>query len=179
VAAFPPHRARAHPPAPLGSVLRPVLLLGWLLLPLGCAGTGHPPTDAEPGARVPPPGWALTGNSPDLPGSVCAVGIAGPTFFRFDAVETACDAARSGLARTLRVRIHTTSLDIQTGESGSRDSQSVMQVASYVNDLVLEGSRIVEVWYDESGAGFARKPNYTYALACIDEASVSGGPEKR
>ncbi len=153
-------------------------LLGLLLI-TGCAGTGKKGT--HPSDEVPPeaPQWALTGNSPDLPGSVCAVGIAGPTFFRFDAVETACDAARTALASTLKVKIHSTSLDIQTAESGMRDSQTVVEVSSYVNDLVLEGSRIIEVWYDEGGNGFARKQNYTYALACIDEASVSVPPSPR
>jgi hypothetical protein len=149
-----------------------------LLLP-GCAGKGKKTAGPDVEAPKEAPHWAVTGNSPNPSGSVCAVGIAGPTFFRFDAVEIACDAARSALARTLKVKIHTTSLDIQTTESGMKDSQTVLEVSSYINDLVLEGSRIVEVWYDEAGTGFARKQNYTYALACIDESAVSSGPASR
>jgi len=154
----------------------PALLL--LVILAGCAGAGRAGGGAD-AKTSPPPDWARSGNGPALPGLVCAVGIAGPTFFRFDAVEVACDAARTSLARSLRVRVHTSSLDIQTNESGMKDSQTVVEVASTINDLVLEGSRIVEVWYDEHGAGFARKPSYTYALACIDEAAVPQAPASR
>ncbi len=142
----------------------------------GCAGTGDRDSTPLPDAPAPVPDWAQTGNPPDPTGTLCAVGIAGPTFFRFDAVETACDSARSALARSLRVKIQTASLDIQTSESGMKETQTVVEVSSYVNELVLEGSRIVEVWFDKHGEGFARKKSYTYALACIDEAAVSAGP---
>ncbi len=152
------------------------LLIVFLLLWSGCAGSGKKFVEQGNEPRKDAPPWALTGNSPHQPGLVCAVGIAGPTFFRFDAVETASDAARSALARTFRVQILASTIDIQTTEGGGRDSQTVVQVASHVNDMVLERSRIVEMWYDEWGTGFVKKPQYTYALACMDEASVSAGP---
>jgi hypothetical protein len=155
-----------------------LLITGLLAIGLmpSCAGTGDRGKAPAPVGSADAPDWALTGNTPDPKGTLCAVGMAGPTFFRFDAVETACDSARNALARSLRVKIQTTSLDIQTSESGMKDTQMVMEVASYVNELVLEGSRIEEVWFDEHGKGFARKKNYTYALACIDESAVSAGP---
>lgn len=104
---------------------------------------------------------------------VCAIGVAGPTFFRTDAVEKAGDAARTELARTLSVKVQTAMLDVQTTGGGRKESISVVEVSSYVNEVVLDGSRIIEVWYDEYGKGFAQKPNYTYALGCVEAASIS------
>ena len=84
--------------------------------------------------------------------------------------------ARNELARALRVRIETSTLDIQTEGGGRRASQTVTEVSSYVNEIVLEGSTIIGVWYDRSGEGFARKPRCTYALVCIDKASLPPDP---
>ena len=47
-----------------------------------------------------------------------------------------------------------------------------MAVSTYVNEIVLQGSTIIGVWYDPNGAGFAKKPRCTYALVCIDAASL-------
>ena len=103
---------------------------------------------------------------------VCAIGLGGPTYFRADGAEGAIDNARSELGRTLQVRIETRTLDIQTQDGGRRESQTVTQVSSYVNETVLQGSTIIGVWYDQAGEGFAKKPRCTYALVCIDEASL-------
>jgi hypothetical protein len=104
------------------------------------------------------------------------VGFAGPTYFRGDGVEAAVERARNELARTLRIRIETSTLDIQTEGGGRRASQTVTEVTSHVNEIVLEGSTIVGVWYDKSGEGFAGKPRCTYALVCVDEDSLTPDP---
>lgn len=155
---------------PVGLAL--LLALGLLLPAAGCSKSGKN-LKPDPSELVTPPNWALTGKTPDIQGVVCAVGVAGPTFFRTDAVEKAGEAARAELARTLSVRVQTAMLDIQSGGGGHKESVSVVQVSSYVNEVVLDGSRIIEVWYDEYGKGFAQKPQFTYALGCIESASIS------
>jgi len=153
--------------APIGA-----LALAVIIALTGCAGKGSKPGDPDL-EEISPPTWVLTGSPPEITGAVCAIGVAGPTYFRTDAVDSACESARSALARTLSVRVQTAMLDIQTGGGGRRETQSVVEVSSYVNEVVLEGSKIIEVWYDEQGRGFAQKPDYTYALGCIDAGSVS------
>jgi len=148
------------------------LVLALLFAFVGCAGKGSRTADQDI-KEIPPPTWVITGSPPEITGAVCAIGVAGPTYFRTDAVESACESARSALARTLSVRIQTAMLDMQAGGGGKRQTQSVMEVSSYVNEVVLEGSKIIEVWYDERGRGFAQKPEYTYALGCIDAGSIS------
>lgn len=159
---------------------RGLLLPFLLLLPLlaGCPGAGSRSGAPAPGIPdVPPPSWALTGTVPDSPGGkVCAIGMAGPTYFRSDGVEAAADKARGELARTIQVRISTASLDIQRSAGGGTTSQTVVEVSSAVNRLVLEGSKIAEVWYDPSGRGFAHRPRCTYALVCIDGAALPHRP---
>jgi hypothetical protein len=103
---------------------------------------------------------------------VCAIGLGGPTYFRADGVESAIENARGELARTLQVQIETRTLDVQTERGGHRESQTVTEVSAYVSEIVLERSTIIGVWYDKAGKGFARKPRCTYALVCIDEASL-------
>jgi len=148
-----------------------LLVFFWLLA--GCSGTGSE-LMREPGQDEPvPPKWVCTGEAPEITGAVCAVGIAGATYFRSDAVKKAAEEARNELARTVAVRVQTAMLDIQTGGGGRRGSRTIMEVSSFVNEIILEGSRIVEVWHDEYGRGFAGISGYTYALACIDSASLS------
>lgn len=142
----------------------------------GCTAT-RPDSAGTPAAEEsPPPLWGITGRAPELPQwPVCAIGLGGPTYFRGDGVEAAIENARSELARTLQVRIETRTLDIQTEGGGRRESQTVTEVSSYVNDIVLQGSTIIGLWYDKTGEGFAKKPRCTYALVCIDEASLPTG----
>ena len=128
---------------------------------------GKKPIDSGP-AFPDPPEWVRTGQAPQVSGSVCAVGVSGPTFFRTDAVIRAEEEARGALARTLTVKIHTGMIHIQDESGGVMDRQTVFEVSAYANEKVLEGARIMEVWFDEPGWGFAQKPEYTYALACID-----------
>ncbi len=151
-----------------------------LLLPVlaACSGSAPERPAVEPEIpRPPPPGWALTGRVPDEGGRrLCAIGIAGPTYFRNDAVEAAAENARGELARSIQVRISTATLDIQRHGGGGTTSQTVVEVSSSVNRLVLEGSTIASVWYDEAGVGFAHKPRCTYALVCIDGAALPFRP---
>ena len=101
------------------------------------------------------------------------MGFAGPAYFRKDGIEMASEKARVELALTMEVKIQKSVLDIQRNSgNGTRDSQSIMEVTASFNDLILEGSKIVEIWYDEEGKGFGRRPRSTYALACIDLASI-------
>ena len=139
----------------------------------GCAAAGPEPEGAATAKQPGPPEWVVTGRTPEISGwPVCAVGVAGPTYFREDAVEAAVDKARGALARPLQVRIETRSLDIQTERGGRHESQTVMEVASHVNEAVLERSTILGVWYDGPGEGFAKTPQCTYALVCMDQASL-------
>jgi len=84
-------------------------------------------------------------------------------------VEAAIENARGELARTLQVRVETSTLDVQTDRGSGRESQTVIEVSSYVNEIVLQGSTIIDVWYDKRGEGFAKKSRCTYALVCMDE----------
>lgn len=143
-----------------------------LLLQADCASSGQKPEASQSPAPSPAPAWALTGEAPELAGSVCAVGLAGPTYFRTDGVEAAEEDARRALAHTLEVSVKTHMLDIQTGGGGGSSGQSVVEVSSFVNEVVIQGSRIVEVWYDAAGRGFAQKPRCTYALVCVEKASL-------
>ena len=139
----------------------------------GCAAARIEGPGSGPAEDATPPDWVITGSPPDVrEWPVCAVGFAGPTYFRADGVEAAVESARNELARTLQVRIETRTLDIQTEGGGRRESQTVTEVSSYVNEIVLQGSTIVGVWYDKAGEGFAKHPRCTYALVCIDAASV-------
>jgi len=142
-----------------------VLLIALCGVFTACA--GKKTIDSEP-SFPDPPEWVRTGQAPQVSGSICAVGVAGPTFFRTDAVMRAEEEARGALARTLTVKIHTGMIHIQDEDGGVMDRQTVFEVSAYANEKVLEGARIMEVWFDEPGWGFAQKPEYTYALACID-----------
>ena len=141
----------------------------------GCAAPG-PELGSPPPEEPQPPQWVITGRTPEHDkGSLCAIGVAGPTYFRTDGVEVAVENARAELARTIRIRIESSTLDVQTESGSRRGSQTVMQVSSYVNEMVLQGSTIVGVWYDSPGTGFAKKPRCTYALVCMDEAFLPAG----
>ena len=115
-----------------------------------------------------PPEWVRTGEAPQIAGAICAIGVAGPTYFRTDAVTSAEEQARGALAKSMAVKISSGMIHIQNEDGGVMDTQTVFEVSAYANEMVLEGSRIMEVWFDEPGWGFAKKPEYTYALACID-----------
>ena len=152
-----------------------ILVLALSLGTAGCAAPG-PELGSIPPEEPQPPQWVITGRLPEHDkGSVCAIGFAGPTYFRTDGVEAAVENARTELTRTLQIRIESSTLDIQTEGGSRRGSQTVMQVSSYVNEIVLQGSTIVGVWYDSPGTGFAKRPRCTYALVCMDEASLPAG----
>lgn len=149
------------------------MALGLLCLVLACSSSG-PEQLKGPGPDTrKAPKWVCTGEAPDIPGALCAVGIAGATYFRSDAVKKAAEEARDELARSVSVKVQTAMFDVETGGGDRKEFRSVMEVSSFVNEIILEGSRIVEVWHDEQGLGFAKQPGYTYALACIDSTSLA------
>ena len=118
------------------------------------------------------PEWALTGNAPETQGSICAVAVAGPTYFRTDGVEAASERARSALAKTLEVEIRSNMVDLQTHDASAHEYQSIVEVSTFASELVLHGAEIVEIWYDEKGIGFGQKPRCIYVLACMDSGSL-------
>ncbi len=144
-----------------------------LCLALACSGSGPEQLRGPSPNPQKAPKWVCTGEPPNIPGTLCAVGIAGATYFRSDAVKKAVEEARNELARSVVVKVQTAMLDVQTGGGGRKEYQSIMEVSSFVNEVVLEGSRIVEVWHDKHGMGFAKQPGYTYALICIDSTSFA------
>ncbi len=157
-------------------LLQPLFLqlaLGFFLSCLGCLGAGTESVPADAGLKAPPPPeWVLTGKTPERTGEICAIGVAGPTFFKTDAKKIAAEEARCELSRTLQVKIASNTLDIQINESGRKDTQTIFEVSSYLNDIIMEGSRIIEIWYDKSGQGFIKKPNCTYVVTCIEKSSL-------
>ncbi len=149
------------------------LVPGFCLLILGCFGTGTETTPDTILEAPPPPEWALTGKTPEISGEICAIGVAGPTFFKTDAKKIAAEEARCELARTIHVKIETNTIDIQINDRGLKDTQTVFEVSSYLNDIIMEGSRIIEIWYDKHGKGFIQKPNCTYVITCIEKNAIS------
>ncbi len=103
--------------------------------------------------------------------ALCAVGVSEPTFYRRDARENAAEAARSELARTLRIEITSVMVDISSSNGSAVSETTVSSISVWAASTVMEGASIKEYWRDEEG--IAGKQGFTYALVCM-ERKLSG-----
>lgn len=130
----------------------------------GSIGTASPPgpTPPQPSSEI--PDWVV--KLPRKSDQLCATGAVGATYFQQDGRKYAAEAARNALARSIRVTINSLMEDVQTSYGGWTRNYVTSEVATVVQDGVVEGAEIISYWYDKQGA--FSQARMTYALACID-----------
>ncbi len=112
------------------------------------------------------PGWLE--KLPQKEGTLCAVGMSGPTYFTTDAKRLAAENARKELARTLSTEINSIIIDVRTERGGYIKEAGTARVSSYVTDVIMRGARIMAYWLDREGMALNGRKGLTYALACIE-----------
>jgi len=101
-----------------------------------------------------------------------AVGISGPTYFVEDAKIYAAENARRELAKALSTQVQALSLSLRREHTFKEAEVSMLTVSSWVTDVVVLNSQIVELWLDLKAEVPNSQPSSVYALAVIDLSAV-------
>ena len=95
---------------------------------------------SEPKIHNKPPDWVLGKGHPDYPGKQYLIGVG----FSDLHSGSAKDSARSNLAKTLKVKVRATMVDIST-----KDKSRIESVIKTEVDTILQGVEIQDGWLDQ------------------------------
>ena len=138
-----------------------------LLLVSGCAGglKGLGDETIPDKAKLPssPPDWVLGKENPRFPPARYLIGV-GSSDTKSDSAQA---SARSNLAKNLKVKIHSTMVDVSTTEQTYIESIIETEV-----DTVLEGVEIKDGWHDLDKGVF-------YSLAVVERSLAAASIQRR
>jgi len=132
---------------------------------LACQDDADGAQDGRQGTRH-VPDWLY--NVPRIGGSLCALGLAGPTLDPGDRDELARTDALDRLAEALAVRIDQVLLDIDREETAL---VSFPKVDAWATEAANTKGKVEKEWIDDEGIGPLGRPGMHYALACIGAGS--------
>ena len=147
-------------------------LVNWLILIMvsGCAGglnglgvEQESPLEKAAAPSSPPPDWVLGKNHPRFSQSRHLMGIGVSDKNSVSANES----ARSNLAKNLKVKIHSTMVDVSTTEQTYVESVIETEV-----DTVLEGVEIKDGWLDQDKGVY-------YSLAIVERSLAASTIQNR